>query len=394
MAEKKVERITLKLDKIPRADFMIPTKPFFMSSFAFVQANRALGELTRDVIDAKANGKEQITLGKDRASALILYGINWAGKDAGILREIRDFLVEKTRELSKGEEKTGYAIKGLPSSVVETLKELGADFAENLTDKDLVEATLSRVKEREIKVIDYGKDKEKLEELEKALLVAVGGDKQTVWSDSVKAEIDAFTERLVKKFQELHEKDLDRESFYSALSSISEGITYEIQRPFMLYKDVMSGKGLFEALVPNNLDSAFAFSVFEDKIAALTTALKKAYDPEYRPEKFKEIRFADYSKATESPEALQKYLSEVMTPEMQKAYEKLSLFYGQYGFIPSAYELVEKAKEKGIENPFDLEGEAFMEFAEEVLEVSKPQPVKEKTEEEVEEELDDIPFEF
>ena len=150
----------------------------------------------------------------------------------------------------------------------------------------------------------------------------------------------------------------------------------------------MAGKNLFEALTPKNLDSPFEWKVAEDKLAALTVTLRKAYDPSYRPENFAQIRFADYSKHFESPDALTEYLNNLMTKEMEAVADKLALFYAANGFMPSAYEVVSKAAEKGIDNPFALEGEEFVATMEELFEVKKGEP--QESLEEIEEELEGL----
>jgi len=376
------ERIKVKVSNFPRVDFLIPDKPSYLSSFAFVQANRALAELERDLISARAANQEEISLAPDRASALILYGTYWAKKDGkGVLSQLKNFLIEKSFE-GEGEERKP-AVRGLPSSVVEYARKLGANFLEGVTDEELLKASLSNLKVRELKVKGIPSDN-----LEKAFVLAVEGDRQSVWSDAVEAEIKAFTDRFVEEFKSLFQENLPKDKLYRQVRNLSESVGYEIQRPFRLYGELMAGKNLFEALTPKNLDSPFEWKVAEDKLAALTVTLRKAYDPSYRPENFAQIRFADYSKHFESPDALTEYLNNLMTKEMEAVADKLALFYAANGFMPSAYEVVSKAAEKGIDNPFALEGEEFVATMEELFEVKKGEP--QESLEEIEEELEGL----
>ena len=375
------EKIKVKVKEFPRVDFVISDTPSFMSAFAFVQTNRALAELTRDLISARLNNREEINLAPDRASALILYGTYWAPKDGeGILSQAKAFLINKSAEQKEKGERAA-VVRGLPASFVEHLQKLGADFVEGLSDKDFVKAAVSNLKAREFKVAEKTP-----EDVEKAFILAVEGDRRAVWNDDVKVEVDAFTDRIIKKFKAIWEKEDDLKKVYERLQSLAEGVSYEIQRPYRLYAELLSGKNLMEALAPENPDSLFHILVGMDKVAALTVTLKKAYDPAYRPSEFAKLRFKSYEDVY-TPEVLGHYLKTVMTPEMQETAKKLEAFYDEYGFMPPAYEVVEKAKEKGIENPFSLSDEEFVKLMEDVYGLEKE---AQATLEEVEEEIDDL----
>lgn len=379
-----MSRVKVKLSDLKRANYHIPEKPSFISTFAFVQANRALGELLADVLKAKTEKREEVSLSSDRATALALYGIYWAKRDGeGVLSRIKDFLIEKTRE----KKENGPALKGLPSSLVGKLREMGADFLEGITDEDLVKMTLAQTKE-----LDFGvKENLELAGLERHFALAIEGSRETVWSRVAEKETEAFTERLIGEFKKLFEEvegNLDREKFFKRLRNLSQSVAYEIQRPYRLYGELMTGKSLIQALAPEDPDSLFHRAVAKDKLAAFATVLHKAYDPNFKPEDYASYRFADYTKGEDyTPAVLVRTLRSVMTEEMKKAAERLEKFYAQKGFMPYAYEVVEKAREKGIENPFDLDEEGFGELVEELFAPKEKEPI-------MEEEIDELGVEF
>ncbi len=386
------ERITIKVADMPKAFYSIPDRPSFMSVFAFIQTNRALGELSRDVISAKVRGVEEIRLASDRASALGLYGVFWAKRDGeGILSQIKNFLIEKTKE--RREEKSVAAIRGLPKSLVEALEKLGADFVKDITDADIVKATLSNIKRLDM---NYKRERENsFSDVEKFYVMAVEGDRKTVWSPVVQKEIEEFSNRLISKLRALSEKSLPKEEMASLFHSINEGVSYEVQRPYSIYSDIMRGKSLFEAVAPSNLNSLFSFKVSEDKLAAVVSTLRKVYDPSYTPDDYAKYRFASYMDSLSTPESLSEALKNSMTPEMKQVAQKMERFFLDYGFLPYAFEVVEKAEEKGIENPFELEDEKFMEFMEEAFEVRKQPVEKEENLEEIsEEEIEELGIDF
>ena len=376
-----MSRVKVKLADFKKANYHIPEKPSFTSTFAFVQANRALGELLADVLKAKAEKREEVSLSSDRATALALYGVYWAKREGeGVLSRIKNFLIEKTREKEEKEP----ALKGLPSSLVEKLKEMGADFLEGITDEDLVKMSLAQAKE-----LDFGvKENLELAGLERHFALAVEGGRETVWSRAAEKEVEAFTERLIEEFKKLFEENPDREKFFKRLRNLSQSVAYEIQRPYRLYGELMAGKSLIQALAPEDPDSLFHRAVAKDKLAAFATVLHKAYNPSFKPEDYASYRFADYTKGEDyTPAVLVKVLRSVMTEEMEKAAERLEKFYAQKGFMPYAYEVAEKAREKGVENPFELDGEKFEELMEEIFAPQEKEPI-------MEEEIDELGVEF